>query len=72
MLFVAEKRAALDVVLERLKSASLGHLCLDLHGADISRKLVARQFKDSLDLIRSITMPDTERSTGSLPTGATS
>ena len=59
VLFVAEKRAALDVVLERLKSISLGHLCLDLHGADISRKLVARQLKDSLDLIRSVTMPDT-------------
>ena len=59
VLFVAEKRAALDVVLERLKSISLGHLCLDLHGADISKKLVARQLKDSLDLIRSVTMPDT-------------
>jgi very-short-patch-repair endonuclease len=59
VLFVAEKRAALDVVLERLKSSALGHLCLDLHGADISKKLVARQLKESLDLIRSVTMPDT-------------
>ena len=58
VLFVAEKRAALEVVLERLKALSLGHLCLDLHGADISRKLVARQLKESLDLIRSMTMPD--------------
>lgn len=58
VLFVAEKRAALDVVLERLKVLSLGHLCLDLHGADISRKLVARQLKESLELIRSMTMPD--------------
>jgi AAA domain len=49
VLFVAEKRAALDVVLERLKAISLGHLFLDLHGADISRRLVARQLKDSLD-----------------------
>ena len=38
VLFVAEKRAALDVVLERLKAISLGHLCLDLHGADISKE----------------------------------
>jgi len=60
VLFVAEKRAALDVVLERLKRLSLGHLCLDLHGADISRKLVARQLKQSLDLIRSVTVPDSE------------
>jgi len=58
VLFVAEKRAALDVVLERLKALALGHLCLDLHGADISRRLVARQLKESLDLIRSMTMPD--------------
>jgi very-short-patch-repair endonuclease len=60
VLFVAEKRAALDVVLDRLKASSLGHLCLDLHGAEISRKLVARQFKESLDVIRSVTMPDSE------------
>ena len=58
VLFVAEKRAALDVVLERLKAISLEHLCLDLHGADISRKLVARQLKESLDVIRTVTMPE--------------
>jgi very-short-patch-repair endonuclease len=58
VLFVAEKRAALDVVLERLRSVSLGHLCLDLHGADISRKLVARQLRDSLELIRTVPLPD--------------
>jgi very-short-patch-repair endonuclease len=60
VLFVAEKRAALDVVLERLRAISLGHLCLDLHGADISRKVVARQLKNTLDLIRSVPRPDTE------------
>jgi hypothetical protein len=32
VLFVAEKRAALDVVLNRLNELDLGHLCLDLHG----------------------------------------
>lgn len=36
VLFVAEKRAALDVVLNRLRAADLGHLSLDLHGADVS------------------------------------
>jgi hypothetical protein len=36
VLFVAEKRAALDVVLRRLENVGLGHLALDLHGAELS------------------------------------
>ena len=58
VLFVAEKRAALDVVLERLREVGLDHLCLDLHGADLSRKVVARQLKGSLDIIRTVTSVD--------------
>jgi very-short-patch-repair endonuclease len=57
-LFVAEKRAALDVVLERLKREDLGHLCLDLHGADISRRVVAQQLRASIELVRSSMPPD--------------
>lgn len=38
VLFVAEKRAALEVVYQRLKQIGLDHLVLDLHGADISSK----------------------------------
>jgi hypothetical protein len=34
VLFVAEKRAALEAVFKRLDTRGLGHLCLDLHGAD--------------------------------------
>jgi very-short-patch-repair endonuclease len=52
VLFVAEKRAALDVVLNRLKEADLGHLCLDCHGAELSRRHVAEQFQESLSRIR--------------------
>ncbi len=52
VLFVAEKRAALEVVKRRLDQKKLGHLLLDLHGTGISRKMVLDQFKDSLDLIR--------------------
>ncbi|MCL4516112.1 MAG: DUF4011 domain-containing protein [Firmicutes bacterium] len=52
VLFVAEKRAALDVVLRRLKSVGLGHIALDLHGADISRRSVVQQLSDSLDFVR--------------------
>jgi very-short-patch-repair endonuclease len=38
VLFVCEKRAALDVVKRRLTAAGLGHLLLDMHGAAISRQ----------------------------------
>jgi hypothetical protein len=58
VLFVAEKRAALDVVLNRLRDAGLGHLCLDCHGADISRKLIAQQLQQTLELIRDSPVPN--------------
>lgn len=59
VLFVAEKRAALDVVLNRLRSAGLGHLCLDCHGADVSRKLIAAQLQESVALVREAPLPNT-------------
>jgi very-short-patch-repair endonuclease len=40
VLFVAEKRAALDAVRKRLERVGLGHLVLDLHGADVKRKTI--------------------------------
>jgi len=52
VLFVAEKRAALDVVLNRLDRAGLGRLALDLHGADISRRQVMQRLAESLALVR--------------------
>nr|ALT22093.1 DNA helicase [Anabaena sp. XPORK15F] len=52
VLFVAEKRAALEVVKKRLEQKKLGHLLLDLHGSDISRKIVMEQIAESLTLIR--------------------
>lgn len=52
VLFVAEKRAALEVVMRRLEQKGLGHLLLDLHGADISRREVMQQVADSLTLVR--------------------
>jgi hypothetical protein len=52
VLFVAEKRAALEVVKKRLEQKNLGHLLLDLHGSDISRKVVMEQIAESLTLIR--------------------
>lgn len=54
ILFVAEKRAALDAVIKRLShpDVGLGHLVLDLHGASISRKQVMARLADALDQIR--------------------
>jgi very-short-patch-repair endonuclease len=48
VLFVAEKRAALEVVYHRLSECGLGHLALDLHGADLSRRNVIKRLSDSL------------------------
>ncbi len=57
VLFVAEKRAALDAVLKRLEEVGLGHLALDLHGASISRKAVMGRIKDALQAIHDSTPP---------------
>ncbi|MBI3491516.1 MAG: AAA family ATPase [Acidobacteria bacterium] len=59
VLFVAEKRAALDVVKNRLSDLELAHLCLDCHGAETSRRMVAQQLQESLNLIRDAMVPDT-------------
>ena len=58
VLFVAEKRAALEVVLDRLNRVGLGHLSIDLHGADISPKRVLKQIGAALDLVRSSALID--------------
>ena len=60
VLFVAEKRAALDVVLNRLKEANLGHLCLDCHGAELTRRHVAEQLQASIERVREAPVPDAE------------
>jgi very-short-patch-repair endonuclease len=52
VLFVAEKRAALEVVQRRLEQVGLGHLALDLHGADVARSAVVQRFAHNLALVR--------------------
>ncbi|MCI0724690.1 MAG: DUF4011 domain-containing protein, partial [Acidobacteria bacterium] len=52
ILFVAEKRAALEVVLKRLKHVGLQHLAIDLHGADVSSRQVTEQIAAALDAMR--------------------
>ncbi len=50
MLFVAEKRAALDVVKKRLEAVGLGELSLNLHDKSARPAVVRAQIKEALDL----------------------
>ena len=50
VLFVAEKRAALDVVHDRLDQCGLGPLCLELHSHKANRKHIYQELKRTLDL----------------------
>ncbi|MGH9326065.1 MAG: AAA domain-containing protein [Terriglobia bacterium] len=52
VLFVAEKRAALEAVLKRLQQVGLDKLTVDLHGADVSSKRVMEQVAAALDAVR--------------------
>ncbi len=49
VLFVAEKRAAIDAVLGRLAGVGLSDLVLDLHGAGASRKKMAAELRRVYD-----------------------
>jgi hypothetical protein len=51
VLFVAEKRAAIEAVTKRLDGAGLGGLVLDLHRGSESRKWLAVQLAESLAAI---------------------
>jgi hypothetical protein len=57
-LFVAEKRAAIDAVLSRLKSVGLDDLVLDLHDGGSDRRRVAREVALTLDRAGRIARPD--------------
>lgn len=49
VLFVAQKRAAISAVLERLNRIDLNHLVLDVFAAASSRRFVADQLLDALE-----------------------
>lgn len=51
VLFVAEKRAAIDAVAKRLKKVGLDGFVMDLHGGISSRRELARQLDRSLETI---------------------
>ncbi len=52
VLFVAEKRAALEAVKKRLTSVGLDKLVLDVHGAEISKSEFIRHIGNSLKQIK--------------------
>ncbi|MEE4349561.1 MAG: DUF3320 domain-containing protein [Pacificimonas sp.] len=49
VLFVSEKRAALDVVYRRLEVAGLGEFCLELHSRKSTKTEVLRQLEEAWD-----------------------
>ena len=53
VLFVAEKRAALEVVHRRLCHLGMGPFCLELHSNKAGKADVLRQFGEALDLAES-------------------
>ncbi len=58
VLFVAQKRAAITAVLDRLKGAHLEHLVLDLFAASSSRRFVADELRNVLELQQNTGVPD--------------
>jgi len=61
VLFVAEKRAALQVVLKRLQRVGLDKIAIDLHGADMSPRRVMEQVAAALDTVRQAVPVDCDR-----------
>ena len=61
VLFVAEKRAAIDAVLKRLEQVGLGDLVLDLHGGVSSKRQVAQSLAAALHTNATIAQPDLAR-----------
>ena len=60
VLFVAEKRAALEVVQQRLEHCGLDHLAMDLHGAELSPKKIMERVTRTLNFVRNSRPADTE------------
>ncbi|HEV8219158.1 MAG TPA: AAA domain-containing protein, partial [Streptosporangiaceae bacterium] len=59
VLFVAEKRAAIDAVLSRLVGVDLGDMVLDIHEGTRDRQRIAADLGTTLDLAGHATAPDT-------------
>jgi very-short-patch-repair endonuclease len=61
VLFVAEKRAALQVVLKRLQQVGLDKIAIDLHGADVSPRRVMEQVAAALTAVHQALPVDCNR-----------
>ena len=61
VLFVAEKRAAIDAVLSRLKGVDLGDMVLDIHEGTRDRQRIASDLGATLDLAGRTATPDVGR-----------
>jgi very-short-patch-repair endonuclease/DNA polymerase III delta prime subunit len=61
VLFVAEKRAAIDAVLRRVEDVGLGDLVLDLHGGVSSRRQTAQALARALDGNARLARPSLEK-----------
>ena len=60
VLFVAEKRAAIDAVTKRLTATGIGDLVLDLHEGRRSRARTAEQLQEALHSSRTTPSPDVD------------
>lgn len=58
VLFVAEKRAAIEAVTKRLEHVGLSDLVMDMHGGVTSRRDFARTLNDSLNRVSAIPLKD--------------
>jgi very-short-patch-repair endonuclease len=60
VLFVAEKRAAIDAVLTRLKAADLGDVVLDIHDGTRDRLRIAHDLGTALDRAQQTPLPEVD------------
>ena len=66
VLFVSEKRAALDVVYRRLEAVGLGDFCLELHSHKSSKAEVLRQLGEAWDAKGALSSEEWKRETSRL------
>ena len=58
MLFVAEKRAAIAAVLNRLTRSGLADLVMDVHEGTSGRRRIAADLKAALEAASRVALPD--------------
>lgn len=61
VLFVAEKRAAIEAVTKRLEQKGLSHLVMDLHGGAGSRRQIAEKLGESFHAVKTAIPVDVDK-----------